>query len=81
MNCEGPDAKDKDIRILEDACIRLGQQFDTVQIFATRHNEKEGGTVNVHFGKGNWYARFGHIKLWVQFKENDIKFVDKKDEV
>lgn len=47
---------------VKQACQVLIEHFDTVQIFVTRHEpEQEGGTVNVAYGEGNWFARYGFI--------------------
>jgi hypothetical protein len=53
----------KDIAVLEKHALILKEHFDTVHIFATRH-EGGTGTIRVDLGKGNWYARFGQIHLW-----------------
>lgn len=48
------------------ALRELGEHFDTVQIFATRHESgEENGTVHVSLGLGNWYARFGQVQMWL----------------
>lgn len=45
----------------------LGEHFDTVQIFCTRHEPAiQGGTVSANAGTGHWFARFGQIQLWVE---------------
>lgn len=44
----------------------LGEHFDTVQIFTTRHEEGElNGTVQIAMGAGNWYARYGQVIEWL----------------
>lgn len=59
-------AEESDLDRLRSACEKLAEHFDTVQIFATRHEpEQEGGTVNVAFGNGNWFARYGFIHDWM----------------
>lgn len=50
---------------LREACECLGEHFDTVQIFATRYETHDIGTVNVNFGTGNWFARLGQISTWL----------------
>jgi hypothetical protein len=59
--------KDSDLAKVKAAASALGEHFDAVQIFATRHEAGElNGTVRVDFGVGNWFARFGHVVHWLQ---------------
>jgi hypothetical protein len=64
---EENDEEDKDMRILRNECARLSEHFETVQIFVTRN--QDDGTVNAQFGTGNWYSRYGQIKLWLLREE------------
>jgi hypothetical protein len=55
-----------DMKRVQAAIDMLGEHFDTVQIFTTRHEEGgEGGTVNVSLGAGNFYARYGQCSEWL----------------
>lgn len=57
-----------------DKCLdELSEYFDSVQIFATRHEMgSDGGTAGVVRGRGNWFARIGQVSSWVaQMDEND----------
>lgn len=55
-----------DIKRLREAVEALGEHFDAVQIFATRHESGEHrGTGNWALGTGNWYARYGQIRSWL----------------
>jgi hypothetical protein len=56
--------REPDLDRVKKACSELGEHFDTVQIFVTRHEPSEGGTVNVQWGEGNWFARYGQVKSW-----------------
>ncbi|GEM_PF-2269299 len=57
---------DFDMNLVEQAARNLGEHFDCVQIFCSRHEEGEaGGTVAVCWGVGNEFARWGQAKLWV----------------
>lgn len=73
--------KDVDLEILKRAVNTVAEHFDTVQIFATR-KEKEG-TVNCRWGVGDWYARYGHCRLWVLREErgeiNDVTNKERRD--
>jgi hypothetical protein len=56
--------------IIEKAVTQLGEHFDTVQIFVTRHESGEkGGTLHNQSGVGNWYARYGQVREWVNQQE------------
>lgn len=59
----------KDLDMLDRHCMALQEHFDTVQIFATRHEGNKIGTVTAQSGKGNWFARFGQVKLWCNDQE------------
>ena len=52
------------------AAEQLGEHFDTVQIFVTRHESGDkGGTLHNEAGVGNWYARYGQVREWVMQQE------------
>jgi hypothetical protein len=56
--------------MVEQALNALGEHFDTVTIFTTRH---EGGETHVlEEGVGNWFARYGQIKVWVREQESGM---------
>jgi hypothetical protein len=70
----GPGA-DEDASLVKRACSSLMEHFDTVQIFCTRNqpdasDPNGGGTVNVQFGMGNWFARYGQVREFVIYEEN-----------
>lgn len=55
-----------DLQRIEAVISQLGEHFDSVMIFCTRHDEgQEGGTVNCALGSGNWYARYGQCREWL----------------
>lgn len=60
--------EEADVERIKKAATDLGEYFDTVQIFATRHQsetEDDTGTVNLNYGVGNWFARLGFVKDWL----------------
>lgn len=58
--------KQPDLDLIQKHVSALEEHFDTVMIFATRHDPAEaGGTEHCSMGGGNWYARFGQVKEWV----------------
>jgi hypothetical protein len=55
-----------DIQRVSEAVNLLSEHFDTIQIFVTRHEpETENGTIRVHQGIGNWFARYGQVAEWM----------------
>ena len=64
--------EDGDHSIVDKAIDLLGEHFDTVQIFCTRHEGGEG-TVSMNKGIGNWFARRGHVQEWILKEEKAIQ--------
>jgi hypothetical protein len=58
-----------DTKRVNDAVKALRPHFDTVQVFCTRCSADTGDTQTMTQGSGNWYARYGQIKAFV----NDIE--------
>lgn len=70
-----------DVIRCQEAAQALGEHFDSVQVFATRHEEGTShGTINIHVGVGNWFARFGQVRDWVVKKEEETKVEIRKME-
>lgn len=58
--------RESDETRLAQALAMLGEHFDTVQIFVTRHEAGSlNGTIGACKGEGNWYARLGYVKEWI----------------
>lgn len=56
----------EEMRRVREACETLNEHFDAVHIFASVHEAgQEDGTVNVSYGLGNWFARYGQIREWL----------------
>jgi len=52
----------------------LGEHFDGVQIFCSRHEAgTEDGTIHVTYGGGNWFARYGQIREWLIQKDEQTR--------
>jgi hypothetical protein len=61
---------DEDIQRIDKCLQELGEYFDSVHVFATRHEpEVEDGTVSCNKGVGNWFCRYGQIREWVIKRE------------
>ena len=66
-------SEDRDLSIVRSHAAQLAEHFDTVQIFVTRHDEQQDGTIAVDRGEGNWYARFGQVKEWIIKSDEDSR--------
>jgi hypothetical protein len=70
---------DDDLSRVQDALNTLSEHFDSVHIFATRHEpEIEDGTVSVNRGVGNWFARFGQISEWM-VKQDESSRINRRE--
>ncbi len=56
---------------LKNICDELNPYFDSVQIFTTKHEGNKTGTTEMNWGVGNWFARYGQIKQWVDKNSQD----------
>jgi hypothetical protein len=64
----------EDLQHCQEAIDKLMEHFDSVQIFANRHEcGKENGTVNVSLGGGNWFARYGQVHEWITKVEEESR--------
>lgn len=73
---------DHDLKMVREAAERLGEHFDSVQILTTRHEPgTEDGTVNVNYGVGNWFTRYGQVREWlIKCEERTKAFVRREEE-
>lgn len=53
----------QDSELIENALNTLGEHFDSITIFANKHEGK--GTEYLADGRGNWYGRIGQIREWL----------------
>jgi hypothetical protein len=70
--------EDQDLRAIKESVIKLRDRFDSVQVFATRHSGDDGGTINCRWGSGDFFARYGHVRLWVM-REEDAELKQGRD--
>jgi hypothetical protein len=69
--------RDKKMALIENQCKILMSSFDSVIIFATKY--ENGDTAHFVEGDGNWFARYGQVREWVNSQERvDIKGSDKE---
>lgn len=58
--------EDRELEIIQQHVDALGEHFETVQIFVTRHDAAiEEGTISATLGSGNWLARYGQVREWI----------------
>lgn len=61
-------------KILDDAAKMLMRHFDSVQIICTMMDPNGTGTTSgISSGAGNWYARYGSTKDWVERQEEEFR--------
>lgn len=66
--------EERDLNVVKKHTALMMEHFDSVQIFATRYDGTVG-TVRVSYGGGNFFARYGLAKLWV-----DSEYLDDKQD-
>jgi hypothetical protein len=75
--------KELDLAEVKRHARALMEHFDNIQIFVNRHDPKgddEGGTLNIQWGLGNWFARYGQIREWLVIEENRMIPPDSRDD-
>lgn len=68
------------LQIVKDVTKVLRQDFDTVQVFTTKHVDDDFGTHNFRYGSGNYFARLGQVKNWILEQNADILSTNEDDE-
>lgn len=68
------------VKMLDAHCAKLGEHFDTVHIFVTRHEGDRDQTRMVNRGSGTWFSRFGQIREWLIYEEERIRESARKTE-
>ena len=63
--------RDIDLNRVKQATGALREHFDTVHIFVTRCDDSGHNTTHCYHGTGNWFARYGHIKSFIQDTEKE----------
>ena len=70
--------------LLEAAAAKLGEHFDTVQIFVTRvvdDGKLCGNTEDLSTGLGNWYARTGQVRDWLTINDEMCRKACRDDDL
>lgn len=69
----------EELALLDKHCSQIGEHFETVQIFVTSFDPNEG-TKNASWGSGNWFARYGQIKSWLEKKSEETRVEVRKND-
>ncbi len=72
--------ENRDFKRVREVAEALSEHFDTVQIFCTRYDGKDIGTLTVATGLGNWYARTGHVDEWLLKEREATKVQIRKEQ-
>ena len=65
---------DVDLNRMKKAVAELGEFFDCVQLFCSRHDaSKDDLTTSFHTGRGNWFARLGQTREWMAKKDEEAR--------
>lgn len=57
---------DPDFELLKKHCGLIGEHFDTVRIFVTKHDSATDETSELSAGLGNMMAQEGQVRIWVK---------------
>jgi len=57
---------DELVKVLEEKIKDIKPLFDSIIIFATKHNDDKIGTTRIKLESGNFFANYGMTKLWVK---------------
>lgn len=63
---------DDELKVVQKHIDALKECFDTVQIFVTRHESDNEGTLQIGKGRGNYFARYGQIEQWLLKEKETI---------
>lgn len=67
-----------DIAMVKKHLNELGEHFESVHIFVTRHEpELDKGTISLQLGIGNWFTRYGQISEWL-IKRNEQARIEER---
>jgi hypothetical protein len=65
---------DPHVILVDQHVKQLLEHFECVQIFVSSHMpEGREGTLHLERGGGNWYARSGQIRDWVQIQDEETR--------
>ena len=59
--------------LVKSIASKLAEHYDTVQIFCTKHEGGQGGTIHAEWGVGNYYARRGQVLEWIEEQKESTR--------
>lgn len=70
-----------DLAVVRKHVAELGEHFESVQVFVTRHCGEYEGTMHCEVGYGNWYTRMGQVVQWMKRNDarDEIKVAEEED--
>lgn len=72
---------ERDLEMVKKATESLGEHFDSVLILTTRYDPAAAdGTVNINYGCGNWFARYGQCREYLIKCDERTKVAVQKEE-
>lgn len=72
--CAVASRAEADIELVKKHVEALGEHFDSVHIFCTRHEAgEENGTVQLNQYAGNFFARYGQVREWLIRQEEQSR--------
>lgn len=63
----------RDVKLVEAHVAQIREHFDSVQIFAVRHQGEGDATESVRLGGGCWHARYGVVREWLIQKDAEAR--------
>jgi hypothetical protein len=52
--------------LLRKHVAQLSEHFESVHVFVSVHDGDHKGTFALDYGSGNFYARYGQVKEWIE---------------
>jgi hypothetical protein len=72
LNMTAPEQPTESFELLDKVVANLAEHYDTVQIIVTRHDGDAGTLVRTR-GCGNWSARYGSAKEYIENCEETFR--------
>jgi hypothetical protein len=70
---------DDDVTRIRKAVDLLMEHFEAVQVFASKVKD-DGDTVSLQVGRGNMFAREGHVRDWLEEQREFTRMKARRDE-
>lgn len=71
---ETPNELTEPAKLIDEFLDRVMEHVDSVQVFINKKaTDGEDGTRFISKGRGNWFARYGHVKNWTIREEHGTR--------